>query len=199
MFNKAHAAVMRPATLIVVSNNIVVSWTRVGTEIPLDKVTRFICDEAQEDMEPVHIVRIEMDRMTCFGSRVAELKGIIWHLWPFSHLVSPLQAQNEDIEHEDGILEDKGRKLEPVNHDIRIRMCHVLVSTDSIVLRSEGRFRICGLDPCGEKATFICLEEQKLAKVDIHDLLDWLDAIAGNKFVVCVEKLTASFLKRPLG
>jgi hypothetical protein len=48
MFNQAHAAVTRPATLIVVSSNIVVSWIRVGTEIPLDKVTRFIWGEAEE-------------------------------------------------------------------------------------------------------------------------------------------------------
>ena len=137
MFDQAHAAVTRPATLIVVSNNIVVSWIRVGTEIPLDEVARFICSEAEEDMEPVHVVRVETDRMPCFGRRVAELREIIRHLWRSSHLASPLQAQNEDIEHETVILEDKGRKLESANHTIRIRMRHVLVSKNSIVLRSD--------------------------------------------------------------
>src|SRR6266849_3267287 len=49
MFNQAHAAVTRPATLVVVSNDVIVSWIRVGTEIPLDKVARLICGEAEED------------------------------------------------------------------------------------------------------------------------------------------------------
>jgi hypothetical protein len=111
MFDQAHAAVTRLATLIVVSNNIVVSWIRVGTEIPLDGVARFICSEAGEDMEPVHVARVETDMMPCFGCGVAELKEIIRHLWRSSHLASPLQAQNEDIQHETVILEDKRPKI----------------------------------------------------------------------------------------
>jgi hypothetical protein len=43
---------------------LLVGWIRVGTEIPLDKVARFICDEAEEDMEPVHVARVETDMMS---------------------------------------------------------------------------------------------------------------------------------------
>jgi hypothetical protein len=47
-----------------------------------------------------------------------ELKEIIRHLWRSSHLTSSLQAQNEDVEHETVILEDKSQKLESTNHTI---------------------------------------------------------------------------------
>src|ERR1700722_5650404 len=121
MFDRAHAAVTRPAMLIVVPYNIVVGWIRVGTEIPLDKAARFICGKAEEvvepvpvarvetdrilyfgpshassvvkrkDVEPVHVARVETDRMSCFGPGVTELKEIIGHLRRSSHLASPLQ------------------------------------------------------------------------------------------------------------
>src|SRR5258708_11819874 len=68
-----------------------------------------------------------------------------------------------------------------------------------LVYQKGWRLRICGLDPCGEKTPFICFEEQELIKVGVRDLLDWLDVITGNELVVCVEKLDARFLKRPLG
>jgi hypothetical protein len=29
----------------------------------LDKVARFICGKAEEDVEPVHVARVETDRM----------------------------------------------------------------------------------------------------------------------------------------
>ena len=68
-----------------------------------------------------------------------------------------------------------------------------------LVYQKGRRFRICGLDPCGEKATFIRFEEQKLGKVGICHLLDWLNVITGSELVVSVEKLDTRFLKRPLG
>jgi hypothetical protein len=40
---------------------------------------------------------------------------------------------------------------------------------------------------------------RRIETVGICNLLDWLNVIAGNECVVCVEKLDASFLKRPLG
>ena len=76
MFDRVHAAVTRPAMLVVVPNNIVVGWIRVGTEIPLSKVARFICGKAEEDVEPVHVARVETDRMPCFGPGVTELKAL---------------------------------------------------------------------------------------------------------------------------
>ena len=103
---------------------------------------RFICCEAEEDIEPIHVAQVEMDRMPCFSSGVVELKEIILHLWRSSHLTSPLQAQNKDIEHETIILEDKGRKLEPANHTVCIHMRHVLASRDGIVLHSDVIGRI---------------------------------------------------------
>ena len=84
MFDQAHAAVTRPAALVV-------GWIKVGTEIPLDKVARFICGKAEEDVEPVHVARVETDRMLCFGPGVTELKEIIGHLRRSSHLAGPLQ------------------------------------------------------------------------------------------------------------
>jgi len=81
---------------------------------PTDKKLR----EAEEDMKLVHITRIETDRVMCFGCGVTELKEVVGQLWRSSHLASPLQAQDEDIEHKSIILEDKGRKLKPANHTV---------------------------------------------------------------------------------
>ena len=92
MFDQTHVAVAWPATLVVVPNN-VVGWVRVGTEIPLDKVARFICGKAEEDVEPVHVARVETDRKLCFSPGVTELgtEGITGHLRRSSHLASPSQ------------------------------------------------------------------------------------------------------------
>jgi hypothetical protein len=42
----------------------------------LDKVACFICSEAEEDMKPVHIARVETDRMPSFGRGVTVSHGI---------------------------------------------------------------------------------------------------------------------------
>jgi hypothetical protein len=68
-----------------------------------------------------------------------------------------------------------------------------------LVYQKGRRFCICRLNPCGEKAMFIHFKEQKLGKVGIRNLLDWLNVITGNELVVSVKKLDTRFLKRPLG
>jgi hypothetical protein len=86
--------------------------------------------------------------MPCFGRGVTELKEIIGHLWWSGHLASPLQAQDENVEHETIVLEDEGRKLKSTNHTVRICMRHVLVREDSVVLRGDviGQIVVVGSD-----------------------------------------------------
>lgn len=128
MLDESHAAIPRPAALIVVANDVVISRIRIGGEIALDEITGFISTEPKQDVESVNVTRVETDGMTCFSSRITILKEVIRHLGRPRHLTCSLKAKNEEIEDQTIILEDEGRELETADKTISIGMCHVLVS-----------------------------------------------------------------------
>lgn len=127
MLDESHAAIPRPAALIVVANDIVISRIGIGREVALDEVTGFISTEPKQDVESVDIARVETDGMTCFSSRIAILKEVIRHLGRPRHLTCSLKAKNKKIEDQAVILEDEGRELKTTNETISIGMRHVLV------------------------------------------------------------------------
>ena len=47
MLDQTHAAIMRPAALVVVSDDIVVRGIKVGAEVSLDEVVRLVGCEAE--------------------------------------------------------------------------------------------------------------------------------------------------------
>lgn len=73
MLDEPHTAIPRPATLDVVADD-VVRGVRVSTEVALDKVSRLICRETEEDVKSVDVARVWSNRMACLRCRVMVLE-----------------------------------------------------------------------------------------------------------------------------
>ena len=50
VLDQPHTAIPWPTAFVVVSDNVIVSGVGVGTEVPLNKVSRFIGSEAEQDV-----------------------------------------------------------------------------------------------------------------------------------------------------
>jgi hypothetical protein len=58
---------------------------------------------------------------------------------------------------------------------------------------------IGGLDPGREETSLIGFEVEELIKIGICDLLHWLDVVARNELLICIEELDSSLLEVSLG
>ena len=125
VLDEAHAAVARPALAIRVADEVGVVGIRVGAEVALDEVARLLRSEAEEDVYPVDITRVEADGVTCLRSNVAVLQEVVRHLRGTSHLARALQAENEQIQDETIVLEDEGGELKSADEAVRVRVGHV--------------------------------------------------------------------------
>ena len=50
VLDQPHTTIPRPATLVIVPDDVVVCGIGIGTEVPLDEISRFFCGESEEDM-----------------------------------------------------------------------------------------------------------------------------------------------------
>lgn len=55
VLDEPHAAVLRPAALVIISDDVVVSRVGVRTQVPLYQVAGLVGGEAEEDVKPVDI------------------------------------------------------------------------------------------------------------------------------------------------
>ena len=104
VLDEPHPAVTRPALLVVVPNQILVVRIRVGAQVSLDQVARFIGRESEHDMYLVDVTRVQPDRVTSLGGRVTELQEIVGHLRRTCHLASALQSEDQDVENKTVVL-----------------------------------------------------------------------------------------------
>ena len=130
VLDETHTTISWPAALVVVPNDIVVRRVRVCAEVPLNEVTRLLCSEAEEDVDPVNVTGVQPDRMARLGCRVTVLQEVVRHLQWTGHLARALQAENEEIKDETIVLEDESQELEASNQTVRVRVRHVLVRQD---------------------------------------------------------------------
>lgn len=72
--------------------------------------------------------------MANFGRCVLESQEVIGHLGRTRHFTSALQAQHKQIQHETVILRDERCKLQTSNDAVAVRVIHVLVVDDDVVL-----------------------------------------------------------------
>jgi len=72
--------------------------------------------------------------MAHFSLCVLKTHELVWLLDLTSQLESPLLAKHAQIEHQSIVLEDKAGELEAANETIRVRVTHVFVGHNYIVL-----------------------------------------------------------------
>lgn len=157
MLDETHAAVSRPALLVVVTDQVLVVRVRVRAQVPLDEVPRLVRREAEHDVDAVHVARVQADRVASLRRRVAELKEVVRHLRRSGHLARALKTEDEQVEDETVVLrtqdasaarsgkggnrprkylEDERGELETADETVRVDVRHVLVGQDDVVLRS---------------------------------------------------------------
>ena len=86
MLDQSHPTVSRPALLVVVTDQVLVVRIWVRREVSLDEISRFVGGEAKHDVNSIDVARVESDRVTRFGSSIAELKEVVGHLRRSRHL-----------------------------------------------------------------------------------------------------------------
>ena len=134
VLDQPHATVSRPASFVVVSDDVVIGRIGVGGQIPLDQVTSFVRCESEENVQTVDVAGVETDGVSSFGSRVAVLEEVVGLLWRTSHFAGSVQTEDQEIENETVVLEDKGRELETTDEAIRIGVSHVWKTSQDIEL-----------------------------------------------------------------
>lgn len=80
MLVQSHTAVLRPASSVRVVDRVLVVRVRVDTEVSLDEVSRLVGGEAEQDVNPVDVSRVEPDWVSGLGRLVTVLQEAITHL-----------------------------------------------------------------------------------------------------------------------
>ena len=76
----------------------------------------------------------ESDGMGDLGVDVLKGEEVVGHLWRSGHLGGPVEAEDEEVDDEAVVLDDKGGELEAANDAVRVGVVHVLVVDDHVVL-----------------------------------------------------------------
>ena len=91
----------------------------------MNEIAGLLRSEAEEDVNPVDVARVQPDRVGSLGSRVTVLQEVVGLLGWTSHFTRSLETENEKIQNETVVLEDESRELETTNHTISIGMSHI--------------------------------------------------------------------------
>ena len=134
VLDQPHAAISWPATFVVVADDIIVSRVGVGTEVPLYEVSRFVGGEAEQNVQFIDVAGVETDRMADFGGRITVLEEIVGHLGRTSHLAGTLETEDEEIHNEAVVLENKRGELQSTDEAVGVRVGHVFIGQDRVVL-----------------------------------------------------------------
>ena len=134
VLHETHAGVARPALLVVVADDVLVVGIGVFREVALDEVARLFGREAEVDVHSIDVARVEPDRMGHFGGHVLEDKEIVGHLRRTGHFRGALETQHQQVEHQAEVLGDERGELQTADDAVRVRVVHVLVVDDHVVL-----------------------------------------------------------------
>lgn len=104
VLDQTHPAVSRPTLLVVVTDQVLVVRIGVGREVSLDEIARLFGRESEHDVDPVDVTRVESDRMSDLGRRIAELEEIVRHLRRTRHFTRSRETEDEEIEDETIVL-----------------------------------------------------------------------------------------------
>lgn len=147
MFHEPHSRVSRPALLVVVSNHIFIVGIRVLSEITLDKISSLLMSESEQNMHLINVPRVQPYGMPGLNFRVPVCDELIWHMGRSSNLTGSCQTKKQEIQHKSIILDHKRSKLKTTYKAIRVRMTHVFVRQDDVVL-------------CGDIICYVVVKDQ---------------------------------------
>ena len=127
VLDETHAAVARPALLVVVTDqaargpqvsttpserhsdeSLLVVGIGIGAEVSLNEIARLVRREPEHDVNSVDVARVEADRVASLGGRVAELEEVVGDLRRTGHLACALETEDQDVEDETVVLRGEG-------------------------------------------------------------------------------------------
>ena len=83
MFHQTHAAVTRPALLVIIANYIFIVRVRVFSQESLDQVPALILHEAEQDKDFIDVAAVESDRVSGFCLNISEAHELVRTVdWP---------------------------------------------------------------------------------------------------------------------
>lgn len=125
MLDETHTTISWPAALVIIADDIVVSWVRICTEVPLNQVPSLLSCKAEQDMESINVARVEADGVARFSYGVTILQEIVGHLRGARHFTGAVQSEYEQVEDEPIVLEYERRELETADQAVGIVVRHV--------------------------------------------------------------------------
>lgn len=105
MLDKPHSTISGPATLVVITDNVFVVRIRLNTEISLDKISRLLGSEAEQNMDTVDVSRVETDGMLGLDLSVLELKETVGCFGETGDFTGSLKTKDEKIKDKTVVLE----------------------------------------------------------------------------------------------
>ena len=84
------------------------------------------------------VARIQPDGVGDFSVDVLESKEVVWHLGWSGHLCGPVEAEDEEVDHEAVVLDDEAGELEAPDDPVGVGVVHVLVVDRHVVLGSHA-------------------------------------------------------------
>lgn len=107
MLDKPHSTISGPASLVVITDNVFVVRIRLNTEISLDKISRLLCRESEQDMDTVDVSRVETDGVLGLDLSVLKLKETVGCFRKTGDFTGSLKTKDEKIKDETIVLEDE--------------------------------------------------------------------------------------------
>lgn len=120
MLDQTHAVVLGTATLVIVTDNIVVCGIEIFAEISWDEISGLISGTPEEDICAVDIAEVKTNGLMTLCRTVMELKEVVGKLRWASRFAPMSQSEDEGIKNTI-VLEYEGSELKASGHG-----CHIL-------------------------------------------------------------------------
>lgn len=92
VLHESHAAVPRPAFLVVVANDVLIVRIRILRQVTLDEVTGLSLTEAEDDLQSVDVSAVQPNRMARLALNILETHELIGCTWQSRKIGCSLQT-----------------------------------------------------------------------------------------------------------
>ena len=134
MLDQTHSTVSWPALLVVVADYILVVWIWILCQESLDEVTRVFFVKLKDHEYTVDVAHVKSNWVPDFSLDVLVIHELIWLTDRPGKLERTLLSKNTQVQDKTIVLEYKACELEAPDETIRVRVAHVLVRNDHVVL-----------------------------------------------------------------
>ena len=111
-------------------------------QVPPHQVPRLVRRQLQQHVHFRDVARVEPDRVPDLGRGVPVGQELVGRRRRPRELGRAREAEEQEVEHEAVVLHDERGELEPSDDAVGVRVGHVLVGDDDVVLGLLGSERV---------------------------------------------------------